>query len=200
MCLSKDQGGLGFQDLKAFNLALLAKQGWWLQTSTISLVHGVFKAHYFPSNDFHHTELGNWPSFEWRSIMAAQSIIQHRHRWQGGDGSSIDIRKDKWLPQPSTFCITVPPICMPLDVKVNTLIDPGTRDWNSSMVRHLFGHADATTILGIPVNSKLPRDRILCTYTPKGKFTVRSAYKVAVYLSSNWSPGESSNDQGQRNF
>lgn len=64
MCLSKDQGGLGFQDPKAFNLALLAKQGSRLQTNTISLVHGVFKAHYFPSNDFHHAELGNRPSFE----------------------------------------------------------------------------------------------------------------------------------------
>lgn len=83
---------------------------------------------------------------------------------------------------------------MPLDVKVNTLIDPGTRDWNSSEVRHLFGHADGTTILGIPLSSKLPRDRILCANTTKGNSTVISAYKVAVYLSSSRSLGESSND------
>ena len=44
MCLPKDEGGLGFRDLKAFNLALLAKQGWRLQTNTTSLVHRVFKA------------------------------------------------------------------------------------------------------------------------------------------------------------
>jgi len=44
MCLPKEEGGLGFQDLKAFNLALLAKQGWRLQNSTNILVHKVFKA------------------------------------------------------------------------------------------------------------------------------------------------------------
>ena len=51
MCLPKEEGGLGFHDLKAFNLALLAKQGWHLQTKTNSLVHKVFKAH-FPNGDF----------------------------------------------------------------------------------------------------------------------------------------------------
>ena len=41
MCAPKEKGGLGFQDLIAFNLALLAKQGWHLQMNPNSLVHRV---------------------------------------------------------------------------------------------------------------------------------------------------------------
>ena len=60
---------MGFRNLKAFNLALLAKQGWRLPTSTKTLVYNVFKARYFPHRDFLTAELGNGP-FAWRSIMA----------------------------------------------------------------------------------------------------------------------------------
>ena len=81
MCLSKDEGGLGFQDLKAFNLTLLAKQGWQLQTNINSLVHKVFKAQYFPNGDYLLAKLGNHPSYAWRSILAAQSIVRQGHRW-----------------------------------------------------------------------------------------------------------------------
>ena len=70
MCLPKEEGGLGFRDLKAFNLALLAKQGWSLQTNTASLIHRVFKAWYFPYGDSLSAELGNHPLFAWCNILA----------------------------------------------------------------------------------------------------------------------------------
>jgi hypothetical protein len=52
MCKSKLQGGMGFRDLEAFNLALLAKQGWRLIHDSTSLFTAVFKAKYFPNGSF----------------------------------------------------------------------------------------------------------------------------------------------------
>ena len=91
MCAPKQDGGLGFQDLKAFYLALLAKQGWCLQTNTRSLVYCVLKTRYFPNSDFLHAKLGRHPSYAWRSIMAAQHIVEAGHRWQVGDGTTIRV-------------------------------------------------------------------------------------------------------------
>ena len=81
MCAPKDKGGLGFRDLKAFNLALLAKQGWQLQMNSHSLVHRVLKARYFLETDFLHAELGTKPSFAWRSILAAQPVVNLGYHW-----------------------------------------------------------------------------------------------------------------------
>ena len=67
---------LDFRDLKAFNIALLAKQGWRLQSNTRSLVYHVLKACYFPDRDFLHAELGRTPSYAGRSIMAAQDVVK----------------------------------------------------------------------------------------------------------------------------
>ena len=49
MCEPKCNGGMGFKDLKLFNKALLAKQGWSLQMGGNSLVYRVLKAKYFPT-------------------------------------------------------------------------------------------------------------------------------------------------------
>ncbi|XP_019171157.1 PREDICTED: uncharacterized protein LOC109166713 [Ipomoea nil] len=44
LCIPKKHGGLGFKDLRAFNLAMLGKQAWRLLTNTDSLVARVYKA------------------------------------------------------------------------------------------------------------------------------------------------------------
>ena len=48
---SKD-GGMDFRDLRAFNLAMLAKQGWQMIQETDSLEYQCFKARYFPRSSF----------------------------------------------------------------------------------------------------------------------------------------------------
>jgi hypothetical protein len=45
---AKEIGGLGFRDFKAFNLAMVAKQGWKIMTQPETLVARMFKERYFP--------------------------------------------------------------------------------------------------------------------------------------------------------
>ena len=52
LCTPKASDGMGFRDLRSFNLALLAKQGWRLQQGSDSLFYKVFKSKYFPETDF----------------------------------------------------------------------------------------------------------------------------------------------------
>ena len=58
MCLPKEKGEMGFRDLKLFNMALLAKQGWCLQMNSSSLFYRVYKAKYFPRCNFIEATLG----------------------------------------------------------------------------------------------------------------------------------------------
>ena len=49
---SKKEGGMGFRDLRAFDLAMLAKQGWRLLNDDSSLVYQCLKARYFSRTHF----------------------------------------------------------------------------------------------------------------------------------------------------
>ena len=170
------EGGLGFRDLKTFNLALLAKQGWQLQKNSQSLVYRVMKARYFPSTDFLHAELGSKHSHAWRGIFSALPVVQAGCWWQVGNGTSICIWTDRWLPRPSTFQVISPPASLPLDSKISSLINPDSGDWDVTLITQTFLPDDVNSILGIPLSRHKPRDRLVWAYTPKGSFTVNSAY------------------------
>ena len=84
--MSKSCDGMGFKQLKQFNLALLAKQGWRLQMGQNSLVYQFLKAKYFLSCDFVQASLNNNSSY---SMMSAQQVVKQGIRWQVGNDSSI---------------------------------------------------------------------------------------------------------------
>jgi hypothetical protein len=68
LSMHKIHGGMGFKNLSAFNLAMLGKQGWKLQTDTESRVSRLFKARYYPHSNYLASSIGHNPSYVWRSI------------------------------------------------------------------------------------------------------------------------------------
>ena len=67
---------MGFRDISAFNLAMLAKQVWRLIHNEQSLFYRVYKARYFPNCSFLMAELGSNSSVVWKSLLAAREVIR----------------------------------------------------------------------------------------------------------------------------
>ena len=192
MCKSKSDGGMGFRNLQAFNLAMLAKQAWRIMTNPNSLIARIYKAKYFPFGDILDAKLGSNPSYAWRSIYNSLEVIRKGVRWRVGNGKMIHIWEDKWLPNPTTY-----KVCSPLqDIgdfpMVSLLIDEETRHWKVGMVKRFFLPFEAETILNIPLNYNLPEDSIIWLGNKRGVFTVRNAYYVALPIVENSEEGECS--------
>ena len=66
------------------------------------------------------------------------------------------------------------------DTRVSSLIDQDKFVWKESLVKELFLPHEADMILGIPLSSRRPPDRIAWSPTPLGIFTTSSAYKLIV--------------------
>ena len=94
----KANGGMGFRDLRLFNHAMFAKQGWRLMHDQNSLFFKCFKARYFPRCHFFDAAVSPNSSFVWRSIMSAMPILRSRSCWRVGNGESIEVLLDKWIP------------------------------------------------------------------------------------------------------
>lgn len=75
LCASKSDGGLGFRNLEVFNQAMLAKQCWQIIHNPASLVAKVLKDRYFPNHSFLQAQMGNNPSYIWRSFLWGRELL-----------------------------------------------------------------------------------------------------------------------------
>lgn len=94
---AKNNGGMGFKRIRDFNIAMLGKQGWRLLKFENSLVGRVFKVKYYPHSSFLEANLGRNPSYVWRSILEARTLLKRGARWRIGDGRSITVTDQPWL-------------------------------------------------------------------------------------------------------
>ena len=177
LCKHKDKGGMGFRDIHAFNLAMLAKQAWRLIQGRPSLFVRVYKARYFPNSSFMDVDLGANPSFVWCSLLEARDLIRAGMAWIVGDGQSIRATDHRWL--------THPPLFRPdanTNMKVADSIDHRTRQWNGPLLHTTFLQSTTEDIQRIKIGEEGVRDKLRWKENKNGCFSVRTAYRVALRL------------------
>jgi len=166
---AKFAGGLGFRDLLMFNKALLAKQCWRLIQFPQSLCSRILKEKYFPKSSFLSSVLGKRPSLIWRSFMAAKDLLSSGIIWRVGDGKSINVWGENWLPNCRSL-IFQPELPLPREAKVSDLIDFSGKGWNGGLIDKCFPSYVANIIKNIPLCPLFPPDKIIWNATSSGSF------------------------------
>ncbi|XP_058755178.1 uncharacterized mitochondrial protein AtMg00310-like [Vicia villosa] len=131
---SKKDGGLGFRKFRAFNMAMVAKQGWFIMSHPQSLVSRFFKAGYFPKTSFFEANLGSNPSFVWRSIWKARDVLMLGCRWSIGDGSPIKVMQEPWIRGKGERCVPGPQQHGIYNMVVKDLLLPNVKQWNMRLI------------------------------------------------------------------
>lgn len=162
-------GGLGFRDLKEFNLALLAKQVWRLLRFPDSLLCRVLKGRYFRYSNPLEAQKANSPSYGWKSMMAAKPLLQDGLRKNVLSGFSTKVWCDNWIPTIPARPANDNGVYRDPNLYVNHLIDFNTKEWKLDLINELIEPSD------IPFKV----DDYIWVHTKNGQYTVKSGYALA---------------------
>lgn len=161
-----------------------------------SLCFRVFKARFFPNFSISEAKDSIAGSYAWKSILNDRDVIQKGMVWQIGNGQSMCVKEDKWLPRKaSSSIISTLPAVLP-ETRVSSLIDADRWEWKSELIQKLFLPSEASMIMGIPLSIRNTMDRVVWAYTPSDMFSTSSAYKL---LTASTTTG-SSNQEPQKRF
>ena len=172
LCQAKEAGGLGFRESKVFNQALLAKLTWWVASSRESLCIKALRSKYKVDADW----LGKDPcknaSPLWKAIEKLREVVLKGAYFIVGDGASIDMWKDSWVPWLDGFTPTPCDLNIPKSpMKVSNLIDLVNRKWKFDVLKNLVDPCSLSAILQVIVLARAQQDRLIWTLTPSGRFT-----------------------------
>ncbi|KAL0000486.1 hypothetical protein SO802_014267 [Lithocarpus litseifolius] len=145
-----------------------------------SLCMQILRAKYKVKHDWLRSDPPKSASPIWRAIENAKKIIVKGACYLIGDGTSIDVWQDPWVPWVHTF------IPKPRDesspqppLKVSQLINSDCHCWKAHLVHEIFDPPSAQAILSISIPSRPTADKLCWILDPKGKFSVKSACQVS---------------------
>ncbi|XP_075670141.1 putative mitochondrial protein AtMg00310 [Castanea sativa] len=97
LCQPRCVGGLGFKKTREVNEALLAKFAWMAASSKQSLYMEVLRSKY-NKEDWLRSEPSKSATPTWRTIERTNNLIEKGACFLLGDGKSINIWADLWVP------------------------------------------------------------------------------------------------------
>lgn len=115
----------------------------------------------------------------WRAMVEGRDIMRQGLIKQIGNGRSTRIWQDNWIPRDSTLR---PVACLSPNLPsfVSELIDKTTATWRWNMLQYCFIASECLSIAAIPLCMSNREDGWAWSHEKKGKFSVRSAYRMLV--------------------
>lgn len=186
----KKLGGLGFRDLQATNLALVAKQVWRIDKNPESLWVKVLKGKYFPKCSIWEAKKGRNPSWGWNSLFKGRNFLKNFVAWHIKDGKRVRMFGDKWLPGGERLWSRR---LEDVEVRISDMMNANGNGWDVTKLRLVVPDETVRKILTIPVNQHLEKDEALWPYNQYGNYWVKTGYHLAVeYLGDGGNPSSSS--------
>ena len=99
-------------------------------------------------------------------------MVKRGVQWQVGDGEQIQVWRDKWLHNPSTYRVVTPKRDGLHVTWVCNLIDGDQMEWKEHLIRQCFLPKDVDAILSIPLSAHGASDRLIWAASKNGKFLV----------------------------
>lgn len=150
------------------------EQGWRFLSSLSSLCSSLLKAIYFPNNSNLEARRGSRPSWVWSSILEGCEILSKGSRRNIGNGKSMSIWKDKWVPIVEDFKISFN-LVFGNSFSLVELINQRESGWDSSLLNSLFSAGEAKVILSIPISVTDCPDSLVWHWSSKGSYMVKLA-------------------------
>ena len=126
-------------------------------------------------------------------------MISMGMRWRIGDGKSIDIYRDNWLPGKGSARVVSPNVQALEGAQVAALINLSTRTWNINLLHQHFLSFEANRIKAIPLCWTDQRDRFTWPDSHNGEYTVKAGYQK-LCQEANSSAASSSDSSRQSAF
>ena len=148
--LPKEVGGLGIPSTRHRNHAILMNQAWCLLSNPTSLWAQVLQAKYFPQDTLFNSPRTFQGSHIWTAFLIGAKLFCGGMRWIIGDGQTIQIWQDSWLPNGSLRnYIEGPLLPHEADRRVNALWT--NHSWSFDSLNLLLPPYLYSLIQGIPV-------------------------------------------------
>lgn len=177
ICKPKDQGGLGFRNMRLLNKSCLAKLAWQLANNPEKLWVKIMKFKY-NCGAYGHPSVSHKAnsSNTWKSISNIWNLVDNNISWIIRDGNNTRFWRDNWIPGIGKLKVLFAD-----NIPVNKLNFPVTHyasenGWKWDLFAHCVSEdvCDALARVNVPLPSQT--DFPSWTLAPDGQFSIKSSY------------------------
>lgn len=130
-------------------------------------------------------------SYAWKSIIKGRDVIRHGPIWRIGNGKSVNIWGDRWLPQKHSPTVLSPRVGGLVEAKVHSFIDEERRCWKTALIDETLLSFEATVVKNMPLYPTEQPDELIWPHGATGAYTVKTGYRFLQVENQNQQLGQS---------